>query len=640
MFGGKGMPINPQLLIAAPMLQDYLVDKTTGLPLANGMVTCFQDNSRTTLKNWYYQTGTPGNYTYITLPNPLTLSAVGTIVDNNGNDTIPFFYPYSEADNTTLQPYYITVVNSNGQSQSVRQNFPFLPSKTPSGTSTPTLRNLIANNEFWRNRGSIALTSPPNSIVINGVTLHYDTICPDQHDGFTMSDIQFFKNTTDAVDTITFYGFVIDTVAGKSFADQVIPNDITPEFYLNMNCSGTGTETTKYVQVPIQLNVDSLSGLMQCSIAIDAMAVTGNPSITISVFQYLGSGVTSPAAVLWNTISLTQNWQKYIIPFNFPSAQNLTVGTGVSAGRDDAFYLQIGFPTGSGGGTYNINIAKPAVYLGNTIPTNDWKTYDEVNSIIASPRTGDFRLGLNTSYYSGWVPCNNGSIGSPSSGGTTLQSAYTWALYNLLWNNVNNTFAPVAGGRGGSAYADFSGNKAMTLPQVLGSVFMGLPLSQTFTYVNGTGIFTVASNANFYIGAPVYLTNTGGAIPSGFALNTIYYAIPITSGTTTIQVATTYANAIAGTAFIPVSDNGSGTNTLNFALAGQFGQALHTMTTNELVSHTHTAELWSTTAGNTHFSTFDSGTDTGNTATTNSTGSSAPFNIVQPSLYTNVFLKL
>ena len=54
------MAINPALLIAAPVLQNYLVNKDDGLPMANGVVTMYRDNSRTTLKNWYYQSGSPG----------------------------------------------------------------------------------------------------------------------------------------------------------------------------------------------------------------------------------------------------------------------------------------------------------------------------------------------------------------------------------------------------------------------------------------------------------------------------------------------------------------------------------------------------------------------------------------------------
>src|SRR5579862_9120613 len=150
------MPINTSLLIAAPMLQDYFVDKTTGAPLAGGIVKLFQDTSRTTIKNWYYQTGTPGNYSFIALDNPMRLSSVGTIQDPNGNDVIPFFYPYSESNDTIVQPYFIQVfsVNSDGSQaleQFTRENFPFVPTGSGNGSAVPTLRNYIVNNEFWRN---------------------------------------------------------------------------------------------------------------------------------------------------------------------------------------------------------------------------------------------------------------------------------------------------------------------------------------------------------------------------------------------------------------------------------------------------------------------------------------------------------
>ena len=129
MFSG-----NTALLVASPTLQDYLVDKLTGQPLSAGIVTFYQDSQRQTLKNVYYQQGIPGAYTYTALPNPLTLSSVGTIQDSNGNDVIPFFYPYDETDNVTPQAYYVTVYSSSFVLQFTRQNFPFVAhTTTPSG---------------------------------------------------------------------------------------------------------------------------------------------------------------------------------------------------------------------------------------------------------------------------------------------------------------------------------------------------------------------------------------------------------------------------------------------------------------------------------------------------------------------------
>jgi microcystin-dependent protein len=66
------------------------------------------------------------------------------------------------------------------------------------------------------------------------------------------------------------------------------------------------------------------------------------------------------------------------------------------------------------------------------------------------------------------VMMNDGSIGSAASGATTRANADTQALYTLLWTNISNTWAPVSGGRGASAAADFSANKTLTLPKALG----------------------------------------------------------------------------------------------------------------------------------------------------------------------------
>lgn len=222
------MAINPDLLIAAPVLQDYLVDKD-GTPMSAGTVTCFQDNSRTTLKNWFYQSGTPGNYTFIPLPNPLTLSAAGTITDGNGVDTIPFFYPFSELDETVAQPYYITIVNYAQTNMITRANFPFNPNGGGSLGTGVSVANYIINNVFFRNIGSANLTEETQI-----------TVCPSQHDGFQFPDIQFIKNNNSGVDALTFTLFPLAN-------QQTLVGDITPEFYINHICSNTPTGETQNV---------------------------------------------------------------------------------------------------------------------------------------------------------------------------------------------------------------------------------------------------------------------------------------------------------------------------------------------------------------------------------------------------------
>lgn len=82
--------------------------------------------------------------------------------------------------------------------------------------------------------------------------------------------------------------------------------------------------------------------------------------------------------------------------------------------------------------------------------------------------TGDIKLTMKTAADSGWVLCNDTSIGNAGSGATGRANADTAALYTLLWDNVIDTWAPVSGGRGASAAADFAALKTLTLPRTLG----------------------------------------------------------------------------------------------------------------------------------------------------------------------------
>lgn len=84
--------------------------------------------------------------------------------------------------------------------------------------------------------------------------------------------------------------------------------------------------------------------------------------------------------------------------------------------------------------------------------------------------TGDVKLTMKVAADSGWVLCDDGTIGNAASGATTRANADTATLYALLWNNVSNTYAPVSTGRGGSAAADFAANKTIGLTKMLGRV--------------------------------------------------------------------------------------------------------------------------------------------------------------------------
>jgi hypothetical protein len=88
-----------------------------------------------------------------------------------------------------------------------------------------------------------------------------------------------------------------------------------------------------------------------------------------------------------------------------------------------------------------------------------------------------------------------------------------------------------------------------------------------------TGALSLSADArSLDVGDGVRLTTTG-ALPAGFSTGTTYYAIPSDGGT--IKLASTVANAMAGTAITPTS-SGTGTQTLiywdeaRYKLNGQF----------------------------------------------------------------------
>lgn len=82
--------------------------------------------------------------------------------------------------------------------------------------------------------------------------------------------------------------------------------------------------------------------------------------------------------------------------------------------------------------------------------------------------TGDVKLTMKAAADSGWLLCNDGTIGNAVSGGTSRANADCEALFALLWNNVTNTYAAVSGGRGANAAADWAAGKTIALTKMLG----------------------------------------------------------------------------------------------------------------------------------------------------------------------------
>lgn len=159
------MALDPRYVLMQG-LEQYFVDKDTGLPLANGEVWFFADNNRNSLKFVYELSGAPPNYTYSAMPNPITLSAVGTIQDANGDNVAIYYLPYSNVNPDQIELYYIAVFRQgegpNGVPQFTREAWPNITSAdnpANEGQTAPT--NEISNSQFVD-----VLFDPTDSMVI------------------------------------------------------------------------------------------------------------------------------------------------------------------------------------------------------------------------------------------------------------------------------------------------------------------------------------------------------------------------------------------------------------------------------------------------------------------------------------------
>jgi microcystin-dependent protein len=174
---------------------------------------------------------------------------------------------------------------------------------------------------------------------------------------------------------------------------------------------------------------------------------------------FYGAGTTTPLVVYADaaqTTPLNDSDGKVIadaygriptiyVPFNDGYKERLVLSTGVVEFEND-----------------NVPNPAPTVFDGASVDPE----------IVA--QTGDLWPSLATGPRSGWGRMNGNTLGNAASGATERANADAAGLYALLWNNCADAIAPVSGGRGASAAADFAANKTITLPNTQGRALIGV----------------------------------------------------------------------------------------------------------------------------------------------------------------------
>lgn len=428
--------------LLAPNPKWYIAD-LTGKPLGGGSMATYRSLDKTEPKFVYQDPG--GNFPW---PNPLPF-------DENGSQG-PIYWAIDSLD--LNETYYVEVYDADGNLQWTIDQF--VPPGSGGGgnvTTAISLLNFVTNPVFWRNTGNSSIPAP--------LSLR---LAPGAHAGlaYTASlaypDIYFFKsNNSSSSDQIRFVDFILGL--------NPLIGDVTPAQYFNYDNPIAGAaETYKYLQFPITSKVNSLSN-QDISFSYWARG-TGVTQVKLVLRQFFGDGIGASADefTILDSETLTGGWQRYTGTATIPSVSGKILG----ACGNDGLFLQFQLPLDF---ACSIDFTKPAIYLGNIFAQEEYLAYDMIDAVINAPRTGHvisaYDLGNNA--LPGYIYMNDGSIGSITSGATTRANQDTFPLYSLLWNNVADAWAPVSGGRGATAVADFLANKPLTLMRQLGRVLAG-----------------------------------------------------------------------------------------------------------------------------------------------------------------------
>lgn len=427
---------------------------------------------------------------------------------------------YWQVDTADPNGYYIEVYAADGTLIWEADNFPNSNSGGGGGGGTVTtyisLKNYITNNQFINH---IADTVNP----IGSTNL---LIAPSNHKGFTPADvnpvvgtfgvlgpdIRFVKNNTLATDQIMFELFPLS-------GSQLNP-DATPVDYIRYQCTNAPSgELYKNFQFPVTQKVKNLSN-QPMTFTLWAKVTSAPVTLTIYSRQYYGSGTaaTAESTSTYNNVGtcvLSSSWQQFHIHFTMPDVSGNSIGTPGLQTNDDAIYMEIGMPLGA---ICDVQFTKPCLFLGTIDPDLEFDSYDQIDSIDSTSRTGDVKTSLLTNPPLGWVTMNDGTIGNVGSGATNAAGSYTFQLYSTIYTSVSNTWAPVSTGRTSpgntmaNAITDFLAGKTLTLPLSLGRALAGAGAGSGLTAralgENEGAETVVLTGPNLPFGTPY---NTGGS---------------------------------------------------------------------------------------------------------------------------------
>lgn len=445
--------MNPNpLYVLSPNLQDYFVDKDTGQPLSSGYVYFYSDINRNILKDIFKISGSPQNYTFVPLNNPVRLGLAGTYIDENGADINVYLYPYNADGEVDL--YYVAVFSSGFVPQFDREAWPpfeFADANVePENLDENWAANYIPNGQF------LAHTDIPPASAGAAIGIVQTGITDIAQGGWTFERDDGSAGT----DSVTFVRFSSFTPFPTS----------TPRYQVLIHCITPSAGTTTFKRLAVKFpNVSKFaSDTQNYTFFFAAQALSGNLNASVEVVKFYGTGgsPSSTDVIFQGEVTITGNYANYNVTVNFGDNIDKIIGTN----DDDYVQVALSFPVDT---TFRAQFTDFALVAGevelDTFPvTTDADMIDRsIAGFLPSPvangstlylspiltQTGfdyDYSpIGRIEYYITPTIPSNTNLLPCDGAGYLTAGYSALGIPYSRLWNALLITttlyYGPITG---------------------------------------------------------------------------------------------------------------------------------------------------------------------------------------------------
>lgn len=216
-------------------------------------------------------------------------------------------------------------------------------------------------------------------------------------------------------------------------------------------------------------DVDEAVGTVHVSATAPALPLTGctvwhdTATDTLKLRDKAGTGWTTLAVspLTSNSVDIDAGTVDGVA-IGGSTIENSAIGAVTPASIKGTTIESTGIVTLGGNTSVTGNISVTGTVDGRDVATDGAKL-DTIDTGANVVPTGLVLPYVGVTAPTGWILAGGGTIGNASSGGTQRANADTEDLFTLYWDSMADAEAPVSGGRGASAAADFAANKTITI---------------------------------------------------------------------------------------------------------------------------------------------------------------------------------